>query len=201
MSQLAGIEGMVGLLITTLPVHAEVGGERPVGEMLAGLQDQMVESQRYGYAPLTEMQAQSAVGAGEPLFHSLIVFENYPVEESGVPGWELTLAGASGEDKTNYPLVLVSLPGDRLRVRLEYDTRLFEAGTIQRMAGHLEVLLRAMAAVPEVRVRELPLLSEAERERLERWGGEELAHPGRPVHEQFEERAARRPDAEAVICG
>src|SRR5262249_49179133 len=61
--ELAGIEEMVGLLITTLPVRAGVGGRRRVDELLGELQAQVQDSQRYGYAPLTEA-----------LFHSLVVF-------------------------------------------------------------------------------------------------------------------------------
>src|SRR6266496_575307 len=136
------MEEMVGLLITTVPVRARVGGSRRVAEVLDELQAQVVESQRYGYAPLTEIRAQSGVEAGEPLFHSLLVFENFPVDEDAGDGWELSVEHASGVERTNYPLVVVSAPGERLHVRLQYDRRQFGERAMERMGGHLGTLLR-----------------------------------------------------------
>src|SRR5205807_1193842 len=100
-----------------------------------------------------------------------------------------------------YPLALVSAAGDRLHLRLEYDGRLFDAETVERMAGHLEVLLGAMAAGPEVPVRELPLLTQREREQLRGWNRTEREHDRRSVHEQVEEQARRRPEAVALVSG
>jgi len=135
----------------TLPVRASVGGDGPVSALLDGLQAQMLESQRYGYAPLAEMQAQSGVGPGEPLFHSLLV---------------LDLDDPAALERTSYPLVLISAAGERLHLRVEYDGRLFDAETVERMAGHLRVVLGAMASEPEMAVRELPILTEEELEQL-----------------------------------
>src|SRR5205085_7709049 len=134
--ELAGIEEMVGLLITTLPVRASVGGERSLEELLGSLQEQVLESQRHGYAPLVEIQGQSGVTPGEPLFHSLLVFENYPVDQESAPaGWHLGVEGPGPSQHTNYPLVIVGIPGERLHVRLSYDGRLFARETVERMVG------------------------------------------------------------------
>src|SRR5207248_5227229 len=111
--ELAGVEEMVGMLITTLPVRAKVRGEQSLSELLGSLQAQMVESQRCGYTPLTEAQALSGVTPGEPLFHSLVVFENYPMDEDGGEGG-FSVVDASGVEHTNYPLVLVAAPGPSL---------------------------------------------------------------------------------------
>src|SRR5262249_23256175 len=127
----------------------------------------------------------------------LLVFENYPIEE----GWELGIGRAEAVEKTNYPLVLVSVPGERLHVRLQYDGRLFEAATVERMAGHLGVLLAARARAPEGAVRELPLLSEAERAQLRRWNQTGREHPQGRIHELFEAQVARTPEAVALEWG
>src|SRR5205807_3386894 len=74
--------------------------------------------------------------------------------------------------------------------------------TVGGMAGHLGVLLRAMAAGAERALGELPLLSEAELGQLEEWNRTEVAFPReRCIHELFEEQAARTPAATAVVCG
>ena len=53
-----------------------------------------------------------------------------------------------------------------LAAGLEYNTDLFDDGTIERMLGHLQRLLEGIVADPDRRLSELPLLSEAERHRL-----------------------------------
>src|SRR5205085_10149551 len=114
----------------------------------------------------------------------------------------LSLENAGGEEKTNYPLVIVASPANQLGIRLSYDGDLFEASTVERMAGHLEMLLRGMVADPERPLRELDLLNGGERRQLQEWSRVrgEYAH-GPSVVEQFEEQARRRPGAEAVVCG
>jgi amino acid adenylation domain-containing protein len=89
---------------------------------------------------------------------------------------------------------------DALRISCEYDADLFEAASMQRMLGHLEMLLRGMVANPEQSVVRLPLLTEAERHQL--LGGwnetQMLALPNKCIHQLFEEQVERTPDAVAV---
>ena len=48
---------------------------------------------------------------------------------------------------------------DKLSVRLEYNTDLFEAATIERMIDHFETLLAGIIENPDERVGELPILT------------------------------------------
>jgi amino acid adenylation domain-containing protein len=84
---------------------------------------------------------------------------------------------------------------------LEYSADLFEAATIGRLAGWLEVLLAGAAADPGARVSALPLLSLAERQQLlVEWT--DTRAPGTRdglLHELFEAQADRTPDAVAVV--
>src|SRR5215213_10341855 len=68
------------------------------------------------------------------------------------------------------------------------------------MLGHLQTLLDAMAAHSDARLSELLLLTESERRRvLVEWNDTRTEYPrDRCVHELFEERAQRTPDAVAV---
>ena len=49
---------------------------------------------------------------------------------------------------------------------LEYSTDLFERATIQRMLGHFQRFLEGIAADPDQRIGQLPMLTEAERRQL-----------------------------------
>jgi amino acid adenylation domain-containing protein/non-ribosomal peptide synthase protein (TIGR01720 family) len=94
--------------------------------------------------------------------------------------------------------------GSRLDGEIEYATDLFEAASIERLAGHYLRLLEAIAARPGQHLSELPMLSPAERRRLlEAWNATEVRFPqaDQCVHQLFEAQAARNPDAVAVVHG
>lgn len=89
--------------------------------------------------------------------------------------------------------------GDSLIGSIEYSTDLFEAETIIRLGGHLHNLLESIVAAPTQPLSTLPLLSEAERQRvLVEWNTTETTYPQRGVHELFEAHAAQHPDAIAL---
>ena len=82
-AELAGMEEMVGLFINTLPVRVRLGPEARLGEWLGGCRPAQAEARRYDFAPLPEVQKWSEVPAGQPLFESIVVFENHPVGRGG----------------------------------------------------------------------------------------------------------------------
>ena len=83
----------------------------------------------------------------------------------------------------------------------QYNTDLFDAGTIERMVGHFQCLLEGIVAEPETLVSRLPLLTEMERQRiLVEWNDTGAPYPqDKCVHELFEEQVAQTPDAVAVV--
>ncbi len=88
-----------------------------------------------------------------------------------------------------------------LRGWLEYNTDLFEAATIARLGGHLQILLEGIVKAPEQPLSMLPLLTASEqRQVLVEWCAAEAAIPHDGcLHRIFESQAAQTPDAIAVI--
>ncbi|MDB6109200.1 MAG: amino acid adenylation protein [Pedosphaera sp.] len=92
--------------------------------------------------------------------------------------------------------------GEEMQLECDFDTELFHVETIQRWLGHYITLLAALVADPAQPVGELPLLTSAEREQiLVDWNRTETDYPARTIAELFEEQAAQRPDAIAVVFG
>ncbi len=169
-AELAGVETMVGLFINTLPVRVRVpeAGEEEVtaAAWLGRLQEGQFELRQHEWTPLARVQALSEVPAGEPLFGSLYVFENYPVDPAvGERLGELRIEEVASTERTNYPLTLAAAARGDLTLSLTADRR-FELATVRRMLGHLANLLAGIAADPERPPQTLPLLSEAERHQL-----------------------------------
>src|SRR5262249_15143556 len=111
------------------------------------------------------------------------------------------VAATSGAVKFDLTLSLSETPRG-LAGSLDYVADLFEAATIQRMAGSLQVLLEGIARDPSRRVFELPLLPAAEREQvLVAWNRTAAEIPrDATAHALFEAQAARTPEAVAVVA-
>ncbi|WP_261991503.1 non-ribosomal peptide synthetase [Streptomyces sp. OR43] len=209
--QIDGMDSMVGLLINTTPVRARIERDRSVVEWLAALQAQQVRARKYEQTPLTTITECSALAPGQALFNTLYAFENYP-DQARVEGGEggrytdgdgLRAGANYGRDQSNYPLGVIASSARELVVRLSYDRAHFDDATMERMAGHLATVLTAVAEDSGQRLGDLPVLTEAERDRLVReWN--DTAGPvstAAGVHELVAERAAADPDATALVSG
>ncbi|MER7482180.1 amino acid adenylation domain-containing protein [Streptomyces sp. NPDC126510] len=204
-ADLAGVDSMVGMLINTLPVRVAVDSDAPVAEWLTRVQEAQVEARQHEYVPLPRIQGWSGVERGTSLFESLVAFENFPADgDSGHSDGGVRLHGLEGADVTNFPLNLVAYAGDELAYALAYDPELFNAATVERLAGQLRLLLEAVAEDPDRETGALPLMTDAERDRvLHQWQGARLesadtALPHFPA--LFEAQAARTPHATALVA-
>jgi amino acid adenylation domain-containing protein len=89
---------------------------------------------------------------------------------------------------------------DRLSGTLEYSADLFERATIERLIGHFKALLQAIAADPDQRISQLPLLTAAERQLLREWNATATSFANvAGAQELWEAQAARTPEADALV--
>ena len=204
---LPGAEDMVGLFINTLPVRVRVDARANLLSWLAQLQKEQAEARQYDFTPLVQVHGWSEVPRDQPLFESLVVFENYRVEE-----WESSDEEESGKlrvhalqalEQTNYPLVLIVEPGAELEIQFGYETARFTPEAIRRALLFLRTLLEAFMAHPHMRLAEISLLDESERLRLvSRWqrAESESAYPQDVtlIH-LFQEQVLRTPEALALF--
>ncbi|MEP7123627.1 MAG: non-ribosomal peptide synthase/polyketide synthase, partial [Byssovorax sp.] len=197
-----GIDRMVGLFINTLAVRAKIGPTQTTLEWLAQIQEDQSVLREYEHSPLVDVQGYSAVPRGTPLFESLLIFENYPIEESikrGAKGFSAT--DPRVVERPPYPLTVVAVFRSALFFRIGFDLARFDEATIARLTGHLHTLLLGMASAPESLVAALPILPAAERHTLiTEWNATAMEYPRVGAHHLIEARADARPDAVAVAC-
>ncbi|MEA5516373.1 non-ribosomal peptide synthetase [Nodularia sp. UHCC 0506] len=199
---LAGVESMVGVFINTLPLRVNANPEDFLLPWLKQLQTQQIEAREYDYSPLVEVQAWSEVPRGTPLFESILVFENYPVDSSLPKQSEnLGIREVRFVESINYPLTMLVNGGDELSVNIWYDCQRFDDSTITRMLGHFETLLTEMVANPEQRLKDLQLLTQSERHQLlVEWNDTQVDYPqDKCIHQLFEAQVEQTPDAIAVV--
>ena len=159
-AELRGVENMVGMFINTLPLRVKVADDASLLPWLQELQTQQLQIRNYEYSSLARIQRFSDIEPGQPLFESIVVFENYPMDTRQEHILEIT--DIEYREQSNYPLALLVLPGEEMRLLAIYDQSRFSADTIDRMLNHLRTILASMAADPQRNVGELPLMETAE---------------------------------------
>jgi amino acid adenylation domain-containing protein len=199
---LIGSDAMVGLFINTLPVRVKIGASDTLLSWLKQLQAQQVDARQYEYTPLAEIQRWSEVAGGVPLFESLIVFENYPLDAAVQQiSQDLKIKDVLSFEKTNYPLTVMAVPGAELSLKILYDTQRFDAATIQQMLGHLQILLAGMVAEPDQSLAMLPMLTKTELQQiLGEFNQTQSTINNCTINQLFEAQVEKTPDAVAVIC-
>lgn len=201
-AELDGFESMVGLFVNTLPVRVRVRAEESLVPWLRNLQNRQAELRKHEHTPLVKIHEWSDVPRGQPLFESILVFEN-------VPGSEVPLLDEAGDlrisdgrflFRTNYLLTLVVIPGPELVLRAVAEPGRFGTGEVSLLLDRLRNLLEQIAADATHRLGELQILTEAERRILiTEWNRTRTAvQGGRCIHETFEEQVCRGPDAVAL---
>ncbi|MEM8676957.1 MAG: condensation domain-containing protein [Cyanobacteria bacterium P01_G01_bin.67] len=157
---LAGVDSIVGTFVNSLPLWVEVDDQQPLLPWLKQLQVQIAEIRQYEYSPLVEIQNCTEIPKDMPLFESLVVFEKVPemsVDKANREGLKMEMTGIWY--KTNYPLNLVVYPMKKLILEIAHHCHLFDATTVTSMLQHLEKLLQDMVTNPEVRLKDLSLLT------------------------------------------
>ncbi len=200
---IAGIDRMLGLFINTLPLRVKQEGEDLIAR-LQTIQERQQQNNLYAYTSLVDIQGWSEVPNGIALFESLIVFENYPVdEELRKPGAHLlNITDVQSIEYTNYSLTLAVIPEQQLQFKLTYDSNRFSEESMERLLSHVNNLLEGMVACPEYALHQLPLLTETETQQLLKCNQTEIDYPkDKTIVELFQEQVAKTPDTVAVVFG
>ncbi len=201
---LEGANEMVGLFINTVPVRVQLEESAPVLSWLKQLQASLAEQDQHTYCSLAEIQSWSELPGGTPLFESLLIFQNYPVQEVlNKPVTGVRISEFQVFDPNNYPLTLVVAPGENFCLRVLYDAGRFDRETIVRLLGHYQTILEGMVAAPAQPLRQIDLLTTAERAQiLTEWNQTTVPVPtDKTVVDLFESHAADTPDRVALVCG
>ncbi|MEU1014063.1 non-ribosomal peptide synthase/polyketide synthase [Streptomyces sp. NPDC005898] len=199
-AELPGVEGMIGMFINTVPTRVRIPAG-PVLPWLRDLQERQSDARRFDFLALPRIQSVSEVPPGEALFDSMLVFENYPVDESATARTGVRVEEVRADDATTFPWCLRAHLAERLGFDLSYDPELFDAATAERAADRLAGLLTALADGFDTDLSDLDVLAPADRQLLAAWNTTaRRTVPHSPV-DLFTEQARRTPDAPAVHDG
>ncbi|HWS92469.1 MAG TPA: condensation domain-containing protein, partial [Mycobacterium sp.] len=202
-AEVAGAESMVGLLINTVPVRATITSATTTADLLDQLQSTHNDTLEHQHLALSEIHR---VTGHEQLFDTLFVYENYPIDTTALSGVDgLAITEFTSREYNHYPLAVMAAPGHELGLRLEFDTDVFDAASIEALIERLERMLVAVTADPTRRLSSIDLLDAGEHARLDGWGNRAVltrpAPPAVSIPVLFAAQVARTPEAVAISCG
>nr|AJV88377.1 MfnE [Streptomyces drozdowiczii] len=196
--EVAGVENMVGLFVNTLPVRVRCAPAESALTALTRLQERQTVLLDHQHVALADIQHQ--VGLGE-LFDTLVAFESYPSVPDAfrADAGDVEIESIETYDATHYPLALIVVPGEYMRLRLDYQPHLLDHDSAEQLVERLIRLLRAIADDPHQPVGRISLLSGQERRALL---AEQASAPHSPaLHALVEAEAGRTSDATALPGG
>ncbi|HEY4748623.1 MAG TPA: condensation domain-containing protein, partial [Steroidobacteraceae bacterium] len=200
----AETEGLIGFFVNMLALRSRLDGAASFRSVLHGVKAAALDAYAHQDLPFEKLvEALHPIRdlSREPIVQAVFALQNMPQQPTRMAGLAIEPFD-TGPVPAKFDLELSMVEADgALAASMVYATDLFDAATIERLAGHLARLLDAIVADPEHRTSELPLLGKAERRQLAAWAGTVVPYPeDRCLQDLFAAQAARTPDAPAVIC-
>jgi amino acid adenylation domain-containing protein len=195
---------LIGFLVNTLPIRCDLSGDPSFRDLLARVKEAVVGAfahQDLPFGQLVDTLKVERDASRSPIFQIALTYaerDDTPVQAGGVDFLPIDVVRSLDAAKFDLTFA-VETRANGLWLECCYKTALFDAGTVERLLGHLEVLLRGVVSDPGARLSELPLLTEAElKAELRDWNDTAAPVPPVCVHEGFEAQVARTPDGIAA---
>ncbi|GKT25654.1 non-ribosomal peptide synthetase [Acidovorax sp. SUPP3334] len=197
-----GADRALGLFINTLPLRVRLGAQ-PVADCVAHTHRALADLLHHEHASLALAQRCSALTGNTPLFSALLNYRYSPAAQGPTSAlWE-GMEWLGSEERTNYPLELsVDDLGEGFALTAKVDRRIDARRVCEWVRAALTGLVSRLAAEPDARICDVPVLEDTERQQILQWGTNPLRYDTvLPVHQLFEQQAQSRPQAIALIAG
>ena len=195
---------LIGCSVNTLVLRTNLAGNPTFWQLLERVRETALGAYAHQDLPfekLVEILQPDRDMSRSSLFQVLFALQNTSGEERVLPGLKVSRVETERE-MVKFDLSLTVFErSEGLTGIFEYNMDLFDAVTIERMAGHFQTLVEGIVFNPEQRLSDLPILAEAEGYQiLVEWNDTETDYPRTEcIHELFEAQVERRPEAVAVI--
>ncbi|WP_326556939.1 amino acid adenylation domain-containing protein [Micromonospora sp. NBC_01796] len=163
----ADLEPLIGFFVNTLPLRVSVAGLPSFRELVDRVREATLGGLANGDVPfeklVEELAPERSLGHA-PVFQTQLIVQNTPPAILALGEVTATsLLVDSGTAKFDLSLVGEMTPDGVMHMAVEYDTALFDADTVARLARQLTTLLDVALADPDRSVAEIPLLAGVER--------------------------------------
>jgi Condensation domain len=136
------IDSAVGVFVNALPARVRVPVDGQIVPWLKEVQKSQAESRLFEFCSLVRIQSWSEVPRSQPLFESVVIFQNLPrMVDMPDSSAAVQVVGVHLIERNNVPLALVVEPGDRFHFRIVYMGSRFDDATIDRMLENFQKII------------------------------------------------------------
>lgn len=203
------LEKIVGYFVNSVVIRGNLTGNPTFAELLPKVRQTVLEALDYQELPfplLVEKLQPKRDPSRSPLFQVDLIWDRSRQSENestDIARKELILDHVAMEQRgADLDLVLTLFDNSNsLGGNWRYNTDMFHATTIERMAGNFETLLGEIIADPNLPISEFSILTPKEKHQvLIEWNDTKVDYPeDKCLHQLFEEQAEKTPDAVALI--
>jgi hypothetical protein len=195
--------GLIGLLVNTVVLRTDLGGNPSFQELLERTKRVMREAIAHQDLPFEKLvevlNPDRSLSQMMPLFQVKLDLQLATVEPPTLIDLKIeritsALTTAKYELRFNLQDTEQGING-----QIEYSTDLFERDTVARLANHFQTLLAGIVANPDHRLSDLPLLTMAEQQQLAAWNHTDSPYPNICIHQLFEAQVERTPEAISML--
>ncbi|MGB7433975.1 MAG: amino acid adenylation domain-containing protein [Candidatus Acidiferrum sp.] len=196
------IEELIGFFVNTLVLRGDLSGDPSFLDLLQRIRRMTLDAfanRELPFEKVVNALSPERDRAHSPLIQVLFALQSTP--RPAVELSELSLSSFEIESHTSkFDLSLVVREKPEVLCAFEYNTRLFNVDRIERMGGHLQVLLENIVREPNRRLSQMPILTAGESQQLlHEWNDMQMDFPAdKCIQELFEEQVVRTPNADAV---
>ena len=197
------LENLIGLFVNTLAIRTDLSGDPTFEQLLLRVRTSCLGAYDHQGLPFDRVVDALQVErdlSRHPLFQVMLVHQLAAPPRPGL----VRRQQAPEQATSNFDLVLVAQESTSgIQCTLRYNSDLFDAATITRMAGHLQCLYAEVAAHPDCSLSRLSMLTASERELILQVfarSADPVPAP-QPIHERVAEWAGITPTAIAVQFG
>lgn len=196
-ASLPGVQSIVGMFLNAIPYRVQVNPEAKLSNWLLELKALQVSLSDYEYVSLSDIRKYSEMPRSSPIFESIVSRKD--------TGSGMRRQHSERLRKTtmlqNVPLLLEVAASEEIELSWSYDQSRFEQGAITRLSEQLQAILQSMSDFPEAYLRDIELISPAERKQLLfEWNDLDPIVPrGLCLHQLFEQQCKRTPHQIAAV--
>lgn len=193
------IERIVGLLMNAAPVRTRIPRNTTIADFLSSIQKQISDSNRFEQTPLSDIHRCAHFPPRTPLFNSILVFGNYPLDDarSGRAS-PISIEAPKSFGWTDVPLTLMVTPWKTFDIEARFDTATVDPAHVRQL---LDDTLRTMCRIatdPALSLDAIEITDDAQRTRI-------LTEPNQTttpyspatIHSLFAQQARKTPNAVA----
>ncbi len=198
--ELPGVDDAVGNFVTTLPARLRIDQSATMRDLIRVRHEDALAARAHKGISLTRLHELTGLPQGEPLFDTIISIKQDAMAQIASEGETALFSEITGRVRSNFPLALIVMPGERLKLELLFDESIIGEESARMILMMAE---RAMTALPSHLDRlpfDLPVMTDAERAEAEAGDASDIRLPEFDlVHTEILARVREAPDAPAVV--